>query len=291
MPDITDTLRQRVQAIMPDLEIQHFEINQEGLVNDVAIVNKKLVFRFAKTERNAKILNDEMRILDIIRPQLEIEVPTPIYRSQDSVVYPFLDGQPFLRETLVGLSDDVQVKTAEQLGKFLHELHTVEISGSGWEFPSTLAPVTREKWVDIYQRVQEKIYPLLLKHQVQWVENLFDSVLTKPESFDYRPSLIHGDLAPYHILFDMTNRKITGVIDFGVAGIGDPASDIGSLITFYGESFVAKMKPTYPLLDNYLPRARFYAQSIELQWVLQGLETGETFWFTAHIGGARDVLS
>jgi hypothetical protein len=34
-----------------------------------------------------------------------------------------------------------------------------------------------------------------------------------------------------------------------------------------------------------------YAQSIELQWVLLGLETGESFWFTAHIGGARDVYA
>ncbi|MFZ4658307.1 MAG: hypothetical protein ACOYNY_14925 [Caldilineaceae bacterium] len=34
-----------------------------------------------------------------------------------------------------------------------------------------------------------------------------------------------------------------------------------------------------------------YAQSIELQWVLLGLETGKSFWFTAHIGGARDVYA
>ena len=240
MSDIVESLRQRVKAIMPELEIQHFEINQEGLINDVAIVNKKLVFRFAKTEKYAKILDDEMKILDIIRSRIGMEVPTPIYRSQDSVVYPFLEGQPFLRETLLKLERDVQVRTAEQLGKFLHGLHTTENSGLDWEIPPTLAPVTRDKWLDIHQRVKDKIYPLLLKHQIQWVENLFDGILSSPESFDYCPALIHGDLAPYHILFDQNNQKITGVIDFGVAGVGDPASDIGSLITAYGESFVIK---------------------------------------------------
>lgn len=291
MSEIADTLRQRVQSIMPELEIQHFEINQEGLINDVAIVNNKLVFRFAKTEKYAKILDDEMKILDIIRSRIGIEVPTPIYRSQDSVVYPFLDGQPFLRETLLRLPSDAQARTAEQLGKFLHGLHTADISGLDWKIPSTLAPVTQEKWLEIRQRVKEKIYPLLLKHQIQWAENLFDGVLSKPESFDYRQALIHGDLAPYHILFDQKNQRITGVIDFGVAGVGDPASDIGSLITAYGESFVIKMQPSYPNLEVYLPRARFYAQSIELQWVLLGIETGENFWFTAHLGGARDVRS
>jgi len=289
MSDIADSLRQRIQVIMPELEIQHFEINQEGLINDVAIVNKKLVFRFAKTDEYAKILEDEMKILDIVRSRLEMEVPTPIYRGQDSVVYPFLEGQPFLRETLLKLESDVQVKTAEQLGKFLHELHTANISGQDWEIPSTLAPVTREKWLEIRQRVKEKVYPLLLKHQIQWAENLFDGILSHSESFDYQPSLIHGDLAPYHILFDQSHNKITGVIDFGVAGMGDPASDIGSLIAIYGESFVNNMNTTYPHLETFLPRARFYAQSIELQWVLLGIETGETFWFSAHLGGARDV--
>ena len=291
MADIAEALRHRIQTIMPELEIQHLEINQEGLINDVAIVNKKLVFRFAKTEKYARILDDEMKILDIIRSRIEMQVPTPIYRNQESVVYPFLEGKPFLRETLLKLESDEQVKTAQQLGKFLYDLHTTEILGLDWEIPSTLAPVTRDKWLDIRQKVKDKIYPLLLKHQVQWAENLFDGVLVQPEAFDYHQSLIHGDLAPYHILFDMDKSKITGVIDFGVAGVGDPASDIGSLITAYGESFVSKMKATYPNLDSFLPRARFYAQSIELQWVLLGIETSETFWFTAHLGGARDILS
>jgi hypothetical protein len=44
MSDIVESLRQRVKAIMPELEIQHFEINQEELINDVAIVNNKLFF-------------------------------------------------------------------------------------------------------------------------------------------------------------------------------------------------------------------------------------------------------
>ncbi|HPC06056.1 MAG TPA: hypothetical protein PLI60_04985 [Anaerolineaceae bacterium] len=42
-------------------------------------------------------------------------------------------------------------------------------------------------------------------------------------------------------------------------------------------------------MDLFLPRARFYAQAVEIQWVLLGLETGDSFWFTAHLGGARDI--
>lgn len=291
MSDNTDLLRQRVQAIMPELAIQQFEINQDGLINDVAIVNNKLVFRFIKAERYAKILDNEIKILRLVRNRTDLEIPAPIYQSHDSIVYPFLNGTPFLRETLLKLKGDVQTKMAEQLGKFLYDLHTANTPELDWEIPPTLASTTFEKWLDIRQQVTEKIYPLLLKHQIQWAENLFDSVLTQPDSFKYRPSLIHGDLAPYHILFDQNKSEITGIIDFGVAGIGDPAIDVGNLISAYGESFISKMQAMYPHLDELLPRARFYAQAIEFQWVLLGIETGETFWFTAHLGGARDILA
>ena len=276
-------------AIMPELDIQQLEINQEGLINDVLIVNRQLVFRFTKTDEFVQILEKEMRVLDFVRARVGVQVPTPIYQSADCVVYPYLAGQPLLRDTILSSGESQQMEIAQQLGRFLYGLHTTNITEVGWQIPNTQAPVTREKWESLRQRVREKVYPLLLKHQVDWAENLFEGILGKPGSFDYTPVLIHGDLAPYHILFDEVQKKISGVIDFGVAGVGDGALDIGNLITSYGESFVRKMREGYPDLERYLPRARFYAQSIELEWVLLGIERGESFWFTAHIGGARDI--
>lgn len=290
MSQIPETLLKRIRAIMPELNIETVEHNQEGLINDVVVVNRELVFRFAKTERYADFLDIEMNILDLVRPNLGVGVPTPIHRERGCVAYPFLDGGPLLRETILALNAETQASIAEQLGKFLHGLHTAGITGVDWEIPLTPAPATRERWLGLHGRIREKVYPLMLKHQVQWAERLFESVLeAEPDPFDYQPALIHGDLAPYHILYDVNRREITGVLDFGVAGIGDAALDIGSLITAYGETFVAKMGKTYPKLDEHLPRARFYSQAIELQWILLGLESGETFWFTAHLGNARDV--
>jgi aminoglycoside 2''-phosphotransferase len=285
IPDI----RSRIQALMPGLAIEHIEANQEGLVNEVFIVNRQYVFRFARTLQAVTILDLEMKILDLVRSQLMIEVPTPIQRRPDAIVYPLLPGQPLTRPTLHHLDEPRRLAIAAQLGSFLSTLHTTPLSDLDWQLPATLAPVTRDRWLDIRQRTQGKIYPLLLPHQRQWAENLFDSALHDPDFFDYQPALIHGDLAPYHILYDDQRQGISGIIDFGVAGLGDTALDLGSLLSTYGESFVAQMAQTYPNLEVLLPRARFYAQSIELQWVLLGLETGEAFWFTAHLGGAREI--
>ena len=289
MTDNTDALLQRVRAIMPDQEIEQFEIDPEGLINEVVIVNQKYVFRFARTEAYARILDIELKILDLIRPHIGVSVPKPIYVNADSMVYPLLGGQPLSRKMVLEFDESTQNHIAGQLGAFLYRLHTMDISKVDLEIPSTHAPVKRQNWLDIRERVKDKIYPLIQKYQIEWVEDLFNRVLEDPESSEWKPALIHGDLASYHILIDAPARKITGVIDFGMAGMGDAASDIGGLISIYGESFVKRMHSSYPHLESYIPRARFYAQLLELEWILRGLETGETFWFTAHLGGARDV--
>jgi aminoglycoside 2''-phosphotransferase len=289
MPVSTELLLQRARVIMPELKLAQYERDEEGLINDVLIVNKQWVFRFAKSEEYARLLQNEMKILDLVRPQLEIQVPKPIYQGMDYMVYPLLKGQTLSRKMIMGYNENNQNQIASQFGSFLYRLHKTDISKAGWEIPSTRAPVRRADWLEIQAKVKEKLYPLFQKYQIEWVEDLFNSVLGDPESSEYMPSLIHGDLASYHILFDKQEQKITGVIDFGMAGLGDSASDFGNLIQIYGESFVRKMQNTYPGLERVLPRARFYAQLLELQWVLRGFESGESFWFTAHLGGARDI--
>lgn len=289
MSNSSEVLRQRVHTIMPNLRIEQFDISNEGLVNDVAIVNQKYVFRFAKTEQGAADLGREKYILDLIRPTIGVNIPTPEYHDIDSMVYPFIEGEPLLLDRMTKWDEIAQARIAVALGTFLFNLHSTDISQTESELPATLAPVTRERWLKIYDGIRKTVYPLLWKHQVQWADGVFDCMLANESFFDYKPALIHGDLRQYHVLTDREGREITGIIDFGVAGIGDPASDFGTLINTYGESFVVKMKNTYPDLEEFMPRARFYAQALELQWAWLGLEFKENFWFIAHLGCARDI--
>jgi len=289
MTEQTVSLQDRIQNILPDIEIQSLEIHQEGLVNDVVIVNNTWVIRFTKTEFARELMDMEYRLLTLLEPQLSLSIPRPKKIDPDILVYPHLKGQDFIRNVWAVASIEQQQSLADKLGQFLNELHGTSTAGFDGEIPHTLAPVTRETWADVYERLLEKVQPLLLPHQVFWMESLFETPLTSAGFFDFEPVLIHGDLAPYHILYSPEETRITAVIDFGTAGLGDPATDLGNLISSYGESLVGKIESTYPNYQDLLHRARFYANAIELQWILLGVESGEDYWFTAHLGGARDI--
>jgi aminoglycoside 2''-phosphotransferase len=289
MIDIDSYWHDQIHSVMPDIEIKKYVLHREGIVNDVVIVNDRWVIRFTKTDWGKELLALEDCLMRFLHPLVTLKVPFPEIRQEGVLVYSLLGGETFLRPFWSKASETQQAALAEQLGRFLWSLHTAPVADLDWEVPETMAPVSKETWADIHARVIEKVEPLLIPHQVVWMEDLFARALEQPNFFDFEPALIHGDLAPYHLLFLPEEGVLNGVIDFGVAGMGDPATDLGSLINYYGETLVEKIKPYYPKYDALLPRARFYAQALELQWVLLGVESGERYWFTAHLGGALDI--
>ncbi len=106
----------------------------------------------------------------------------------------------------------------------------------------------------------------------------------------FTPLLVHRDLASYHILYDAEGGRLAGVIDFGMAGAGDPASDWACLISTYGESFVRRMHTFYPFDQATLDRARFLAGAVELEWALIGVQNKDPSMLLVHLGRARDSL-
>ncbi len=113
---------------------------------------------------------------------------------------------------------------------------------------------------------------------------------------EHDPALIYNDLAAHHakstfnILFDPAAKRINGIVDFGAARLGDPASDFALVMSVFGESFLRRLQVFYPAIEGSLDRARFWAGVLELEWIAEGLRTKDASWFTVHIGRARDVM-
>lgn len=294
MPEEFDKYLGRIRECMPHLSVETVRANREGLTNDVLVVNERLVFRFPKNDTWArKLLANEIKVIELARNYLDIEIPHVECKAADLVAYRFIEGSPLQRNDILALDEGDRDAIADQFATYLKQLHGIpldEVERQGIAQSDTNRG--RAAWLRLFEDVQRELFPSLMPHAREWVERHFAPLLADARFMDYEPRLIDGEPTPYHVLFDGRARRIGGVIDFGTAGVGDPATDFAVVIYYYGESFLRRMSKFYPEIKNGLDRARFWAGTLELQWALSGIRgrNAAWSWFTVHLGGARDVL-
>jgi aminoglycoside 2''-phosphotransferase len=290
MPDINyQNLLDRIRQIHPSLDLNNARVNVDGLVN-VAIICGGRVYRFARNDDAVQDLAQETAVLELVRQYVKMPVPVFEVKDRDFVIYPFLTGEPLFRNTILRLATERQDHLARQIAEFLREMHAIPLSVlQEKQIRSSGGRQTRAEWLELYEAVCQELFPLMYRSTKSWVEAHFAPLLENHEWLAHKPALIHDDLAQYHILYDAASTFISGIIDFGTAGMGDPARDYATLINVYGESFVQRMVKYDDRIPSLIDRARFYAGTFELQWVLGGIRSGNNGWFTAHLDRARDV--
>ena len=289
--DIPAHYLDRILALYPELIISSVYADTDGLVNDVYIINNELVCRFPKDEGAQASLLVEADILNIARKFLDMPVPLFEHRAPDFVAYRMIQGEPLYRHDILGASQTVQNRFAGQLATFLRQLHSLPIPElQYYTFPCVTPEQKLAQFTHFYSEIEQELFPYLMTLAKDWVKQLFEPVLSGKLSLTYTPTLIHDDLAPNHILYDKTEQRITGVIDFGTSSINDPASDFALLINAYGESFLHLMMRYDPAIEEALDRARFYAGALELGWALTGIRSHDLTWLVCQIGRARDVM-
>jgi aminoglycoside 2''-phosphotransferase len=280
----------RIRECFPTLALASVRHNPDGLTNDVVIVNDELVFRFPKDERARAALVREAKALDLVRRYVTMPVPYFERQEDDFVMYRLVPGEPLYRHDILRQDERAQDQIAEQLATFLRQLHAIPHDEAVRELGEHQQGEP-DTWIKRYQDAERHLYPLLWADQRHWIDHLFAPVLDGSLNLaNITPALIHDDLASYHILYAPDTRRITGMIDFGMARLGDPASDFALIINTYGESFLRRMSRHDPAIRDALDRARFLAGALELFWALEGVRANDPSWLLVHIGRARDVL-
>ena len=256
----------------------------DGMQHVVVIINENLVARFARDSTAAESLQREADLLTDIKDGLTVPIPVPVYLEATFTVHQMLHGAPTTRGAIEKLSAQTRRRLADEVATLLDELQALPVSG----IEPSVATTSPERLDQLRERVDRFVVPLLWRHQRDWCDELFAAVETV--SFEHRPSVIHGDLAPYHLLHDPSTGHLTGLLDFGVAGVGDPAVDLGCLLVTWGETHVADIIHGRPTTGDVVDRARFLALTLPLDWSAAALEHDAADMAVAHLGNvALDI--
>jgi aminoglycoside 2''-phosphotransferase len=262
-----------------------------GLHNDVVIVKNTEVFRFAKHEETVDLFEKEINTLNLMKNFVDISVPYYEYIERGIGKCKFFHGTPLYRDEILNLTEYEQDRLAEQIAQFLKQLHSIPLEKiNEYEIDKFPGASTRSSHIKIFEEIQERLFPFMSGYTIECVNKIYKPILENDNFLNYNPVLIHGDLAPFHFLYNAKENNINAIIDFGVSGLGDPAHDVGVILDNFGENFVKRMSKVYTDIPNFIDRSRYYARVSALWWSLRGLEANATAWNLFQHNTARDIM-
>jgi aminoglycoside phosphotransferase (APT) family kinase protein len=222
-----------------------------GTVNAIYRLGDDLCVRLPRVQRYAGDLEDEWRWLPWLAPHLSLRVPEPVGKGYPAGGYPFpwaiyrwIGGQPYADE----LVDDER-QAAVDLARFVAGLRAIDPVA---EAPRAGRRPLRE--LDAATRTAIGSLPGVMDRDA--AAAAWERALRAP-AWRESPVWIHTDLLRSNLLVD--GGRLSAVIDFGAAGIGDPAADVIAAWSVFGRTGRTAFRAALDVDDGTWNRARGFA--------------------------------
>lgn len=276
-----------VKRYFPHLVIKEVKANNSGWDNDLIIINNKLVFRFPKSEEVAAKVKTEGEILTAVRARNPLLlIPEYEYMDEDDrvkgVKYPVIEGNS-LSEYPANIIT-CHFENARLLGDFLTKLHSIEVAQVNRTKLTSLH--SHSYWESFYKKVERQVFPFFKNKQQEQIAHLFERFLESYEDIPAKKVIIHGDLTTSNIIYNKQKGRISGIIDFTDAQIGDPAFDFAGIYWAYGPDFTKNVLSCYQSSEKteaiFKRVSNFYGLQPVFHELLYALENQYTInWETA----------
>jgi aminoglycoside phosphotransferase (APT) family kinase protein len=219
------------------------DVEKQGHDNRTYRLGDHMLIRMPTAADYALKVPKEQELLPQLAKRLSVNIPAPIKMGKPSADYPYpfsiykwLSGKSI---NLLTLTDQEKEQLAFDMAKFLKELQAImDIKGP--------EPGQHNWWrgdhVSVYDKgAREQIAELAEIIDAEQALALWDKACAT--RWNKSPIWIHGDFAIGNILMD--SGKLSAVIDFGGAAVGDPACDLVIAWTYLSgkarEIFITKM--------------------------------------------------
>lgn len=278
---------ERIKAIInqqfPTIQIESIEGIGTGNDCEAFLVNDAYVFKFPKHQGASDNLLKEMDILILIEDKLPVPTPKVIFKGQPNDAFPMvfagynkLNGEALTPDLLRSLSNATQEQIAFDLARFLRALHMIPVDNNQMH----LIIDVREKYEKEHSEISRILFNEGLTKYQQFVEDFYQEIRNDHDYYSYKPCLIHNDLSSDHILYDVSQNMICGIIDFGDVAISDPDFDFLNLLEEeeeYGFEFTLKVLNHYEHNDINLVLKKFNLK--EKYWTFEKILYGRAYGF------------
>ena len=216
-------------------------------MNAIYRLGDHLCTRLPRVQGYADDLEDECRWLPWLAPQVPLRIPEPVAEGRPASGYPFpwaiyrwIDGQPYADELVAD-----EQRAARDLAQFVAELRTIDPAGApraGRRPLRELDAGTRTA-IDSSRKVID----------AGAATAAWERALQAP-AWEGAPVWIHADLLRPNLL--VNGGRLCAVIDFGAAGIGDPAADVIAAWSVFGPAGRETFRGALDVNDGTWNRAR-----------------------------------
>jgi aminoglycoside phosphotransferase (APT) family kinase protein len=223
-------------------------VEPAGTVNAIFRLGDDLSVRLARRKGPTEPGGTEVEWLPRLAPLLPVEVPLPVAQGRPSRDYPwFWDVQTWVEGETAPVDDVDAIGAAHDLAELVRALQRIDPAG---------APAGRG--VPLAERDESFRYWLARFDGDPRVAAEWERALAAPP-WAGPPVWHHGDLDVRNWL--VRDGRITGVIDWGMAGVGDPACDLMVAWKLHSAQARDAFRETLPTDDATWERARGWVLS------------------------------
>lgn len=196
------------------------QIHSGGTDHAMFRLGPSLVARIPLCERAGEQVLKEQEWLPILAPQLPLPIPTPVGLGTPSPrfdkhwsIYRWLEGADAFD---LPVSD--RQHAAEMLGDFGAALRRLDSSNGP---PSARGGRLADQEADVLAAIEDLGTANVVDRSAAL--EAWNAIVALPQ-WSQTPVWTHGDLLPTNVL--VRGGQVSAVIDFGCAGVGDPACDL-----------------------------------------------------------------
>lgn len=225
-------------------------IPSTGTVNVIFRLGAELMVRLPRLPDGVADLLKEWEWLPRLAARLPLAIPEPVVLGEPDQGYPYpwavyrwVEGDPLDR-----LRPTEEAAVVSDLAAFIAALRVIDAEAG--------PPSGREPLPELDAVTRDAIASLPAHLPVQRISRAWDRLVKAP-AWDGRPVWRHCDLLPTNLL--KREGRLGAVLDFGMAGVGDPALDIIPAWSVFSAGGRPAFREALSVDEETWQRARAYA--------------------------------